>query len=66
MFVISLQQIKKKFIFLSIIDYLTPYDWKKVIAHNAKSTKYTSEELSTVNAQFYCDRFINFFGTIIV
>lgn len=56
----------KELYFISIIDCLTPYDWRKVVAHNAKKTAWSSEELSTVNATFYQTRFVEFMDSIIV
>jgi len=50
--------------FIGIIDCLTPYNWKKVVAHTAKSTQWSSDELSTVNAQFYSERFIKYVQSI--
>eukprot|EP01125_Pyxidicula_operculata_P006710 TRINITY_DN2308_c0_g1_i1.p1 TRINITY_DN2308_c0_g1~~TRINITY_DN2308_c0_g1_i1.p1 ORF type:complete len:248 (-),score=66.33 TRINITY_DN2308_c0_g1_i1:206-949(-) len=51
--------------FIGIIDCLTLYDTEKKIAHGAKSIKYTAQELSTVNAQFYSERFCEFINSII-
>jgi hypothetical protein len=65
--------------FIGIIDCFTLYNWKKVVANNVKKTKWANvcyisslllkvlqEELSTVNAQFYSERFIEFFNQIFV
>jgi len=51
--------------FLGLIDILTPYDAQKKVA-SAISLSYTPEEISSVNAQFYCERFLNFVSSVII
>jgi len=55
----------KEIYFMGIIDHFTVYDVEKKVAHGAKSFKYKPNELSTVNAQFYCDRFCSFIDSIL-
>lgn len=48
-------------LFVGIIDILTKYGAKKMAAHNAKMIKHgTKAEISTVNPEQYCIRFLKF------
>jgi len=50
--------------FIQIVDILTTYDAN--VANSAKFIIYTQDELSTVNAQFYGERFLNFVSSFII
>lgn len=40
-----------------IIDFLTPYYWKKKVAHFCKRCKWRAEQLSTIRPERYAERF---------
>lgn len=51
--------------FFGIIDFLSRYFTKKKAAHYMKRIRWESEELSTVNPEYYQDRFTKYVPTII-
>lgn len=51
---------RKRFVFLSIIDFTQVYDGKKKVAHFLKKIVHSSHLLSTIRSDPYCSRFIQF------
>jgi len=56
---------KNEIYFVGIIDTLTCYNLQKKIANVVKRISYKNQELSTVPADMYCERFRNFVQRII-
>lgn len=56
----SQTQEKRLFYVFGIIDFLSPYNAQKIVAHFLKEFFWRSEDLSTVDSLFYSSRFIKF------
>lgn len=54
----------KEVFFIGIIDFLSRYGAKKIAAHFIKSFVWSFDQLSTIDAQSYSQRYISYFPTI--
>ena len=57
---------KREVYFLSIIDILQVYDLGKRAEHVVKGLKYSAQEISSVHAKPYADRFIQYIDSVTV